>query len=504
MTVAKLTALAARLMFMAALLLVSSAPAVAQDATPLPENGLPQRICGKDPSGLIVYVPVDDAGVQAPGLNVADPSTGKIVASLDIPKVDLLVPLRAPGKAVASTEDGRKFLINAMEATASELIVPAGTGQLFEWTRGLPLGVGTHWTILSDGWEQFLLNIENGSLINVHSLLPQGTPEINFYSVLAPDENSAIIGNGGQYWLVPINQPQGIRSLSLDTVESMSSYGSYSSDGNFVIYSRSPATGNDSELVVEPTDGSTPPEVIGSADRIFGVFVPGSDLIASYRYNYDGKERTTEIVLVDRVLGQERVLLTRSDSPIELIASPDGNHLLAISSSDDASHYTDIDLNTGKALELPVLDDLLLFGVLGSPWRLATPLIGSSDVAPFPGFYSVDLRAGKATILAPITLGNGVKITSPIFSKDGTSAMSATYGPEGQALWVFDLVSGTGTAVHEGAFTGADLSPDGCWFVIGDLSGSGAETRATITVQQVEGDVSVSLGEGRKPVWVDR
>ena len=160
MTVGKLTTLAARLMFAAAILLVSNAPAVAQDATPFPENRLPPRVCGEDPDGAVVYLPIGDDGDQAPGLNVADPSTGEIVASLDLPQVDRLIPLREQGKLVASTATDEFFLVDALKETSTKLEISPDTGSLIEWTQGIPLGTGKERTLLSDGRDAFLLDIQ--------------------------------------------------------------------------------------------------------------------------------------------------------------------------------------------------------------------------------------------------------------------------------------------------------------------------------------------------------
>lgn len=501
MAVGKLTTLTARLMLMAALLLSSISSAIAQESTVVPNNQMPQGGCGGSPSGLILYVPVDDAGEPTPGLNVADPSTGDVVASLDLPQVDRLIPLRAKGKAVASTATDEFYLVDALKATLTKLEISPDTGSLIEWTQGIPLGAGTERTLLSDGRDAFLLDAESGAVTDLRSLLPADSPPIPLLPVLSPDEESVLLWDGIRLWLLPVDQPEAIRPLTPQGVTSLG--GSFSADGQTMIYHRTPADDDAMrELVVEPVDGSADTEVIARGNVFSGTFIGGTDLIAFERFVEQDDQFSARTALFNRTTGVEMILYTHEVEPTSLFPSPERTHLLAlVMLRESGPRYVDINVRDGSIVELLTLDGLNIFGPTGSQWRIAMPMTGVADDSPTPGYYAIDLNTGVTTIMAPLDLENNVVASQPLFSNDGRTAMSAVFGPDGQTLWIFDLLTAKGAAVRDNTFIGAALSPDGCWFAVadkGDIDGA----VPTIVVDTTALDESQSIGPGRMPVWV--
>ena len=457
--------------------------------------------CGDEPTGRILFVPVDDTGQSSAGLSVANPATGETVATIDLPIVERLNPLRSTGKAIASAEDGAYYLVDGFKAIATRLDISVESGLLFEWWLGVPLGVGEHKTILTDGRDAFLLDLDSAVTTDLRSLLPAGSPEIPLQPILSPDERFVLLWDALQLWLVPTADPAAARPLSDGRSPII---GTFSSDSTLVIYNRRIEGGDGRELVIEPVDGFSPPEVIAAGKVVTGVFLGGNDLIAIERVPLDIDEPVMELLTISRESGDERVLLTHDINPVSLTPSPDGARLLLrISPSLGGFEYTTIELESGEATGLLFLNGLISFSFSGSTVGLAMPLIGVGDEPAVPGFYAIDLDTGSSTILAPIELDDVIAISQPLFSRDGLVALSSITSQESQSIWRLDLAAGKGTIVHEGPVAGASLSPDGCWVTIGQVTTSGDKRIPMITVQQPGEEQSLSIGAGWQPVWVD-
>lgn len=476
---------------------------VAREAVAFPASRLAGDTCGSEPTGFIIFVPIDAPGSQGKGLNIANLATGETVTILERSWVGQVAPLGQTGKAVVSTSEDEFVLVEAATGSATKLDIPPEIRRIREWTTGVPLGAGVRYTLLSDGFNAFLLDIEGGAVVDLRTLLPNEASEIPLNPTMSADEKWVLLWDANQQWLLPTDQPSAIRPLSEG---SRSNGASFSSDSSAVIYNRRPADGDASrELVIEPVDGSSPPEVLASGKLVSGVFVRGTDLIAFDRVTEGVDDITAEIVLLDRATGDERALLTHEVEPMSLIPSPDGSHLLAgMDVSGSGMHYTDIDLLSGKVTELSVLDGLNLFGTIGSQWRLAMPVAQASEEVPLPGFYSIELNAGSATIMAPLAFDSFTFTNPPSFLTNGTVAFNLYFGTGAHVLWRLDLPSATATVLRDGApIAGFDLSPDGCWLAIDEYLGQSDIYDSKVVVGRVGFPGSIDLGLGTNPVWVD-
>ena len=189
-------------------MLIALHPVQAQDATPIsmPRNQPLTTGCATEPSGSVVFVPIDQSGEPVDGVAIADAATGEITAEIELPAIDRLTQLRAPGKALVSTTNGT-FLIDTDAGIATQLDIPAEVGTLFEWAQGLPVGTGAKRTLLSDGIDLFLLDFERNAVTAVRTLLPPETPSIPLYPVMSPDEEWVLLWDGTSLWLMPTAQP---------------------------------------------------------------------------------------------------------------------------------------------------------------------------------------------------------------------------------------------------------------------------------------------------------
>jgi len=196
-------------------MLIALPPVQAQNATPIsmPRNQPLTTGCATEPSGSVVFVPIDQSGEPVDGVAIADATSGEITAEVELPAIDRLTQLRAPGKALVSTTNGT-FLIDTDAGIATQLEIPAEVGTLFEWTQGLPVGTGAKRTLLSDGIELFLLDFERNAVTAVRALLPPETPSIPLYPVMSPDEEWVLLWDGTSIWLMPASDPTSIRSLT--------------------------------------------------------------------------------------------------------------------------------------------------------------------------------------------------------------------------------------------------------------------------------------------------
>jgi hypothetical protein len=226
-------------------------------------------------------------------------------------------------------------------------------------------------------------------------------------------------------------------------------------------------------------------------------------LIAFDRIHEEDDPITAEIVLLDRISGKERPLYQHEVNPIAIYPSPDGTRLLVqIGDTDVVFRYVGIDLDTRGVEEFPEIDGHVLYGPSGSRWRVATAMNNiTNEAISATGYFAVDLNEGSLTKLAPITLDTGVVVTPPIFSDDGTAAMSAVFGPDQNALWHLDLDTATGTLITSAAIAGASISPDGCWVVMAAVPEGGDFSEAAITIVRPGQDEATEIGPGRIPVW---
>ena len=179
--------------------------------------------------------------------------------------------------------------------------------------------------------------------------------------------------------------------------------------------------------MIERVDDSDSAEVVASGTINGAVFVQGTNLIAFDRILEDDDPITAELVLLDRIAGDERVLLRHEVQPISIFPSPSGKRLfVGMSDSDVDYRYFDVDLDTREVTELTEIAGLNAFGPTGGRWKLA---LAMNDItngnAPTPGYYAVDLNAGTVANLAPITLDTGVTVTQPLFDSDGIRPPSA-------------------------------------------------------------------------------
>ena len=484
-------------------LLTGLQPARAQNGTPvtMPRNQPLSTGCGDEPAGSVVFVPIDQAGQPVAGVAIADAENGEIAAEIELPAVDRITQLRAPGKALASTTDGA-YLIDVETEAATRLDIPAEVGTLFEWAQGLPVGTGAKRTLLSDGIDLFLLDFDDSTVTAVRSLLPAETPDIPLYPVMSPDEEWVLLWDAARLWLMPAAEPTAIRSL---TPGGVSLGGSFSQDSRTIIYGRAPASGDDRrEIVIEPADGSGSADVVVSGTINGAVFVQGTNLIAFDRILEDDDPIGAELVLLDRIAGRERVLYQHEVQPMSIYPSPNGKRLfVGMNDSELDFRYFDVDLDTRAVTELPEIAGLNAFGPTGGRFKLAMAMNGvTNGNAPNPGYYAVDLDAGAATNLAPITLDSGTNATQPLFDNGGTAAISAQFSPDGQQLWHFDLAAGDATQLTTDSFAGAAISADGCWVAIAAVPAGGNSADAIVGVQPASGGDPVELGPGSNPVWV--
>ncbi|MCC6790061.1 MAG: hypothetical protein IT336_00155 [Thermomicrobiales bacterium] len=472
--------------------LLASALAVASTAAQTPPD------CAAA-TGRVLYLPVDDAGEILPGSVIADPATGATVATLDTPVVERLSPLAASGHAVASTDEGA-FLIDAASGTSNPLAVPPDTGVLFVWAQGLRANAGERYTLLSDGREFFMLNVDTGTATDLRGLLPGDATPFPLSPVLAADEATILIWDGFRQWLIPTADPAAIRALTPDDVDSRG--GSFSADGATVIYSRE-VTGQERtrELVIEPVDGSRQPEVIATANLFSGVFIGGTDRIAYVRFAETDGELSAETMLLDRASGEERVLVTGEVQPISLFPSPDGSRLLLEIMDNGGPHYVDIDLTSGAVVTLAAVTGLYQNGPVGNQWLIAMPQPGTATDAPLPGYYAIDLNTGTTSPLAPIVYENDPVVGLPMFSANGRAAIATVFEASAQTLHWFDLASATSAAVRDTPFTGASISPDGCRFAVADRDPANGGAPIVVLDTATPDDLLV-LGPGASPIWV--
>jgi hypothetical protein len=191
--------------------------------------------------------------------------------------------------------------------------------------------------------------------------------------------------------------------------------------------------------VIEPIDGSGEPEVIATGEIVSGVFIGGPDRIAFVHYGETAEGHTAETVLFDRTTGEERSLCASELNPTVLFPSPDGSRLLLEIMDNDGPDYVDIELDSGVQTALPQLTGLYPFGPVGNPWLVAAPQTGAATEAPQPGYYVIDLNAGSATQLVPLTADSSQLVGYPTFSANSQSVIAAMFGPDEQMLMVFDL-----------------------------------------------------------------
>ncbi len=457
--------------------------------------------CSATPDGRLLFLslPADDS--SGSDLFVADPASGEIRTFEGVSAIDSLSPLRAPGYALTSTEDDQTYLIDLANETAVTLDFPNDIGTIFESIQSLPVGTTPRTTVLTDGRDSFLLNIGTGTVQDLRDLLPADALSAPLFTYLSPDEATLAVWDTGRIWLIPTDDPSRIRVLSRGV---QGSPGGFSPDGSLLLYSRSAGDDAGRELVIEPVDASTSPEIIATGDIVNGVFAGDGQRVVYDRILRNDGEPTADLNVINLKSGKSTPLLEHEVDAVSLYAAPSSNRvLLGINAAGDGWNYTDIDLETGETRELTSIQGLPLFGQTGSQFRLAMPVIGMGNLPDDPGIYQVDLGTGTATQLAPIDLEEIQAINQPQFTLDGNAAILATFGPDAQSLLHIDVDDASATEIRTTPFAGATLSPDGCWMAIVDRKPGGSSSDVDLVIQSIGARSTTSFGPGLNPVWIE-
>jgi len=442
------------------------------------------------PAGLILYQTLDETGFKE--LVIVNPQ-GEEQHRIRMP--DLIrrgVPTQNSHQIVLDTS-AKEVLVDAKQGTVQGLDF---AGEAFPYVAHFRLsGGGKRWMLMGSpvGDLTYLVNLETGQVHDMTTLV-EGSPPI-FYGLFAPAEEHVLLGIGSGLWLVPTANPDAARRLGADRVTYASSF---SSDGKQVAYVQIAESG-EFEVALEAVDGSKS-EVVASAEFIQRVaFVPGEKQVLLVTLERETSE--AEIILLSLDDGQERELLTWPGQPRQPWFSPSGKKALLVEDSSEVAWHL-VDVQDGQVQTLDALKGYTAF--LANPeHRWVFCVNNTSYGAGERNFVSLDLESGEIKPAMDMDEELMYMGLSEV-AAEGRYALVTTMNPDKQMqLWLLRADGGEPRLLAEAGSVSGAFSPDGRWVAVSTQTRTDDDRFETqVTLMEIEGDETRSVGEGVRPIWV--
>jgi dipeptidyl aminopeptidase/acylaminoacyl peptidase len=401
--------------------------------------------------------------------------------------LDKNIPTQNSHQAVLDTS-AKEYLLDAKQGTIQGLDL---AGEAFPYVAHFRFsGGGKRWMLMGNpqGGLTYLVNLETGQVHDM-TTLNQDTPWI-FYGLFAPDEAHLLMGVGSDLWLIPTANLDAARRLGAGKTTFTSSF---SGDGKQVAYVQRSGSG-EFEVALEAVDGSKS-EVVTTDTFIAGIaFVPGQKQLILLTEK--------QIFLLSLEDGAKKELLALSGQARRPWLTPDGKKALIQEETTDSILWHLVDL---KQSQVQLLDELQGYSAYfwNPDHRWVFCVDNTSYGAGGHNFVSLDLESGEIKSAMDVDEELMYMGLSDV-AAEGRYALVTTMNPDNQMqLWLLRAGGGEPRLLAEAGSVSGAFSPDGRWVAVSTQTRTdddGFETQ--VTLMEIEGDETRSVGEGVRPIWV--
>jgi WD40 repeat protein len=436
--------------------------------------------------GDVVYQAVDEDGKPAPEIVVLEPG-GKELRRIELPdEIGMLIPFRSLLSRHVLYEDAM--------ATQKWFLVDTASGKVQAFDslglaqdRARPCASFADQVLLCGKEGVYLLDVRAGEVQQVPVEINPQSPVPPLVEQVSADQAHFLVRTTGSLWLVPVGALESTRRLGLAQGAGSAAF---SDDGKSIVYTARTGQG-ETQVILEPIDGSSSEIVLSGPDIVRAAFVPEHDqLVVVHR------ERISLYALDDK---KETDLLKTNDVVRELRPAPDGKHAVfgVGGLRTPAVAWTVVDLDTGSHETLAELGGYRnVYGQGSSRWLfLADDPLQKDDVR----IASLDLNTAETRVLLSI---QGVRRLDLIgLSTDGYVGLLVAIPAQGEMqIWLLVADRDGAVLLSESRTLSGSLSPDGKWVALSEKAASNEQAPTIKLVATGSGEEQV-IGEGLMPVW---
>jgi hypothetical protein len=463
----------------------------ASAATPVADTRNPgSATCAPEPGGLLLVAP---AGGES-RLDVIDPASGELAASMDLPPVQRFLPSSDPSKSYALTAEGL-WVVDAGDASANQLDIPTNVASKLMPDGPLTRGTaGVRYQILGDATQTnvYLIDLTAATATDLLALLPkpESGPAVLTEAKVSADDRTAVLWDGNAIYLVDTAAPTAARRIG---GEAFTYTPELSPDGASVAFGRRPPSGG-TEIVVASIADDSERVVRADLDPLLPLWPPQRDVLLIDRR--PERDPTGELFLLDLDSRETLPLLEYEGAVLSVQFSSDGRRALASVDQADLRDWHLLDLESGGATVIPEAGGQTAFPGLfrDSQWALMTPTMSVGGASTNRGYGMIDLDSGQYTVLLD-QLDPAATYSLPVLARAGNAALVEESTQDATRLWFFVMDRPSSRPIAGAALAGAALSPDGCW--------TGAAVGDTVRLTPA-GDGPVRELPGSIVAWVDR